>query len=88
MKCWWRASYKEQLYGLDLRDGRERWVFNAGNFINSHHVADGTAYLWSPTGWVYAIDTASGQVRWRHRTTDFSANRTQLGAAHGRIDDP
>ena len=42
---------------------------------NSHHVADGTAYLWSPTGWVYAINAQSGQVRWRHRTTDFTGYR-------------
>lgn len=69
------GSYKEKLYGIDISDGRERWVFNAGNFINSHHVANGSAYLWSPTGWVYAINAASGQVRWRHRTTDFTADQ-------------
>ena len=69
------GSYKETLFGIDIGDGSERWAFNAGNFINSHHVADGTAYLWSPTGWVYAIDAASGQVRWRHRTTDFTADQ-------------
>jgi len=69
------GSYQEALYGLEIRDGRECWVFHAGNFINSHHVADGTAYLWSPTGWVYAIDAQSGQVRWRHRTTDFTGDR-------------
>ncbi|PKO34698.1 MAG: hypothetical protein CVU34_06190 [Betaproteobacteria bacterium HGW-Betaproteobacteria-7] len=65
------GGYKEKLYGLDLADGRQRWTFSAGNFINSQHVADGVAYLWSPTGWLYAIDTASGAVRWRHRTTDY-----------------
>lgn len=65
------GGYKEKLYGLDLVDGRQRWAFSAGNFINSQHVANGVAYLWSPTGWLYAIDTASGAVRWRHRTTDY-----------------
>ena len=69
------GSYKETLFGIEIDNGRERWAFNAGNFINSHHVADGTAYLWSPTGWVYAINAASGQVRWRHRTTDFTADQ-------------
>lgn len=65
------GGYKEKLYGLDLADGRQRWAFSAGNFINSQHVADGVAYLWSPTGWLYAIETASGVMRWRHRTSDY-----------------
>lgn len=28
-----------------------------------------TACLWSPTGWVYAIDVISGAVRWHHQST-------------------
>jgi outer membrane protein assembly factor BamB len=65
------GSYKELLYGISLQDGRVLWTFNAGNFINSHHVAGPSAYLWSPTGWVYAIDARDGNVRWRHQTTDY-----------------
>jgi outer membrane protein assembly factor BamB len=86
------GGYKEKLYGLDLADGRQRWAFSAGNFINSQHVADGVAYLWSPTGWLYAIDTASGAVRWRQRTTDYrggSANwasvMAELVTAEGKL---
>lgn len=86
------GGYKEKLYGLDLSDGRQRWAFSAGNFINSQHVADGVAYLWSPTGWLYAIDTASGAVRWRRRTTDYrggSANwasvMAELVTADGKL---
>jgi outer membrane protein assembly factor BamB len=66
------GSYKEKLYGIDPVTGRQYWEFSAGNFINSQHLAAGTAYLWSPTGWLYAIDTATGSVRWRHRTTDYT----------------
>lgn len=65
------GSYKEKLFGIAIEDGTRLWSFNAGNFINSHHVAAGVAYLWSPTGFVYAIDTQSGAVRWRHQTTDY-----------------
>jgi len=65
------GSYTEKLFGLSVRDGAELWSFNAGNFINSHHVAGGAAYLWSPTGWVYAVDAQTGAVRWRHRTTGY-----------------
>ncbi len=73
------GSYKEMLYGISVADGRVLWTFNAGNFINSHHVEGNAAYLWSPTGWIYAIDTRSGQVRWRHRTTDYHSNGTDWG---------
>lgn len=65
------GTYKEILAGIALEDGRRLWSFNAGNFINSQHVAGRAAHLWSPTGWVYAIDLASGKVRWRHQTTNY-----------------
>lgn len=73
------GSYKEMLYGISVSEGRVLWTFNAGNFINSHHVAGDAAYLWSPTGWVYAIDTRSGKVRWRHRTTDYRSGASGWG---------
>jgi outer membrane protein assembly factor BamB len=73
------GSYKELLYGISVADGRVLWTFNAGNFINSHHVAGDAAYLWSPTGWVYAIDTQTGGVRWRHRTTNYRSAGANWG---------
>jgi len=69
------GSYKEILYGIDILRGEILWRFNAGNFINSHHVAAGRAYLWSPTGWLYAIDARTGNIHWRHLTTDYSTGR-------------
>lgn len=65
------GSYQEQLMGITLDNGTVLWERIAGNFLNSQHVAGGTAYFWSPTGWVYAIDTKSGNIRWRHQTTDY-----------------
>jgi outer membrane protein assembly factor BamB len=70
------GTYKENLTGLSLTEGSKLWSFNAGNFINSQHVADGSAYLWSPTGWIYAINTVNGQTRWRYETTDYDATET------------
>ncbi len=70
------GTYKENLTGLSLTDGAKLWSFNAGNFINSQHVDDGSAYLWSPTGWIYAINTGTGQVRWRYETTDYDETDT------------
>jgi outer membrane protein assembly factor BamB len=74
------GSYKELLYGISMADGRVLWTFNAGNFINSHHVAGTSAYLWSPTGWVYAIDTREGNVLWRHQTTDYGNAAANWGS--------
>lgn len=74
------GSYKEKLHGLDLANGQQTWEFSAGNFINSHHVAAGLAFLWSPTGWIFAIDTATGKTRWRHRTTDYRDSQRNWGA--------
>jgi outer membrane protein assembly factor BamB len=68
------GTYKEKLLGLSIEDGRELWNVNAGNFINSHHVASGMAYFWSPTGWVYAVETSTGNVLWRCRTTDYRSS--------------
>lgn len=86
------GGYKEKLYGLELADGRQRWAFSAGNFINSQHVVGGLACLWSPTGWLYAIETDSGTVRWRHRTSDYRRDRrnwapllAELASADGRL---
>ncbi|MFA7429132.1 MAG: PQQ-binding-like beta-propeller repeat protein [Rhodospirillaceae bacterium] len=67
------GTYKERLLGLSIADGRRTWSVNAGNFINSQHVADGHAYFWSPTGWVFAVNAATGAILWRHRTTDYTS---------------
>jgi outer membrane protein assembly factor BamB len=74
------GGYKEKLHGIEIASGRQRWEFSAGNFINSHHVANGVAYLWSPTGWLYAIDAESGRQRWRHRTNDYRGGIHNWGA--------
>ena len=65
------GSYKEQLLGISPEDGTVLWQFVAGNFINSHHLSGDLACLWSPTGWVYALDIGTGAVRWRRQTTDY-----------------
>jgi outer membrane protein assembly factor BamB len=79
------GGYREKLYGISTSDGSVLWSFSAGNFINSHCVAGGTAYLWSPTGWVYAVDAATGQLRWRHRTTDYGAAAANWAAVMAEL---
>jgi len=65
------GGYHDELFGIDLDDGELQWRFNAGNFVNSHVVSKGMTYFWSPTGWIYALDSMVGEVIWRHRTNDF-----------------
>jgi outer membrane protein assembly factor BamB len=79
------GAYTERLYGISTRDGSVLWSFNAGNFINSHCVADGTSYLWSPTGWVYAIETATGLMRWRQKTTDYGEGAANWAAVMAEL---
>lgn len=86
------GSYQEKLYGIATATGEVLWNFYAGNFINSHHVADGVAYLWSPTGWIFAIGAESGVQRWRHRTTAYRGGSdewaplmAELASSGGRL---
>jgi outer membrane protein assembly factor BamB len=57
----------------DTRPARR--ISLAGNFINSHHVSGQTAFLWSPTGWIFALDVNTGALRWRHRTTAYDGHK-------------
>ncbi|MCX8086035.1 MAG: PQQ-like beta-propeller repeat protein [Rhodocyclaceae bacterium] len=79
------GSYKEKLYGLERATGRQRWAFPAGNFINSQHVAAGRVHFWSPTGWLYALEAASGRLLWRHRTTDYTGRAGNWAALHAEL---
>ncbi len=73
------GGYHDEMFGIDPNNGEIKWRFVAGNFINSELVSDGLVYFWSPTGWIYALDTADGKVRWRHRTINW-ANPTYPGS--------
>ncbi len=66
------GGYHDEIFGIDKSNGNILWRFNAGNFINSQLVAGDQVFFWSPTGWVYALNTNTGKVLWRHRTMDYS----------------
>lgn len=65
------GGYKDNLFGLDAATGEKTWYWYSGNFINSHLVYNGAAYLWSPTGWVYSIDAKTGKRNWRTKSDYF-----------------
>ena len=55
--------------------GRIKWVFHTGSVIASTPVVgrDGTVYVWSCDGNLYAVDSASGTEKWRAATEKPSA---------------
>jgi outer membrane protein assembly factor BamB len=45
-----------------------RWSYTTGNFVDSPAVAGGTVYIGSDDGKVYALDAATGDLRWTYTT--------------------
>ncbi len=74
------GAYTERLVALDPAQGEIRWLFNAGNFINSYHIANGLVYFWSPTGWLYALDIDNGQMDWRLQTSNYRNESKNWGS--------
>jgi outer membrane protein assembly factor BamB len=79
------GSYKELLFGMSASTGRVIWTFNAGNFINSQLVANGRAFLWSPTGWIFAIAVKDGRLLWRHQTTQYRLGQPAWAAVMAEL---
>lgn len=53
------------LYALDAHDGVEDWHFDTDEMVvKSPTVVGGTAYLATKAGTLYAVGTATGQMRW------------------------
>jgi outer membrane protein assembly factor BamB len=49
----------------DANKGATRWTFMAGSEIHGLRVVDGTAYFGSFDHYLYALDAASGALRWK-----------------------
>ena len=77
------GGYHDEVFAIRLgnqpADQRIQWRFYAGNFINSQLVHADSVYFWSPTGWVYALDTQTGKRRWRHGTHKFASYKSDWG---------
>jgi outer membrane protein assembly factor BamB len=73
------GSADGRLYAVDLASGEERWRyepegvtlvsadfgFDRKSIISSPAVVDGTVYVGSRDGWMYAVDQRTGAFRWR-----------------------
>jgi outer membrane protein assembly factor BamB len=52
-----------------VASSRPRWTFDTGDSVESSPaVADGSVYVGSDNGQVYALDAATGHSRWSYRT--------------------
>ncbi|WP_435101963.1 PQQ-binding-like beta-propeller repeat protein [Halarchaeum sp. P4] len=68
---------------IDAGDGTRRWYYQTGRETQSPPaLADGVVYAGSEDTYVYALDGASGAVRWRVKT---EARVGSLAVAEGRV---
>lgn len=89
------GSFDQHLHALNVNDGgAERWAFAGdGWFLARPLVHDGVVYAATMTGWLYAIDRATGEQRWVFNDTEaqFRASPVIVGdrliaiARDGRI---
>jgi outer membrane protein assembly factor BamB len=69
------ASMDENVYALDLKTGKGKWVFKGGPFKASPSVKDGRVTVGDLDGNVYCLDAAKGEKKWV-----FAANAEVGGA--------
>ena len=74
--------------GFDRASGVRRWIYEApagdgpGLFLGP--ARDGVVYTGSPAGKAYAIDTATGRLRWMTTVVEGSTTSVFRPALHGR----
>jgi outer membrane protein assembly factor BamB len=93
------AASGEQVTGISLWDGHQAWQHTAAGgryFVNaSPTIADGVAYIpeFGSGAQLYAIDTATGQLKWQavagyvsgNNTVAVDATRVMLVTSDGRF---
>lgn len=62
------SSHDNAVHALDLASGKERWVFFAEAPVRLPPLLDNeTAYVGADDGYLYALDAATGDLRWKDR---------------------
>jgi outer membrane protein assembly factor BamB len=63
------GTYSGQIYALTIAQGSERWVYprtgSIGAIVGNLVIANGTIYISSSDGMVYALDTIHGDLKWK-----------------------
>ena len=62
------SSVSDRLVAVDTETGEERWSFYTGGPVRLPPVAaDGKVYFTSDDGYLYCVEVATGELRWRFR---------------------
>jgi outer membrane protein assembly factor BamB len=76
-------SHQQSVLALDPATGETLWQAHLDGRIDTPPtLAEGCAFVGTRTGWVYALDRATGHVRWRF----LAAPHQQLLIAHGQAE--
>lgn len=68
------GAWDRKVYALRVRDRKVLWTFRADDELNSSPAfVNGTIYIGSNAGSLYALDSRTGRLRWRARS--FSSRR-------------
>jgi outer membrane protein assembly factor BamB len=57
--------FEKVLSRSTVRRLKQEWTFDVGGYVSGPAVANGIAYVGSGDGHVYAIDVATGKLRWK-----------------------
>jgi outer membrane protein assembly factor BamB len=73
---------EQGLCAYDAITGQKRWTFNTGEPVQANPVAAGTTvYVGASRGTVFAVETATGQARWRHALDSSAQLSPQVDSA-------
>jgi outer membrane protein assembly factor BamB len=62
------GALDENLYALDLADGKEKWRYKAGPIKAAPAVQGGSVYVGDCDGLFHCVDAAKGEKRWTYET--------------------
>ncbi|MBC8453754.1 PQQ-binding-like beta-propeller repeat protein, partial [PVC group bacterium] len=62
------STSDDTLRAVWLEDGKTKWRFTTGGPLRfAPTIDDGTAYLASDDGWIYALSSRTGKLKWKFR---------------------
>ncbi len=91
----WRYSSLDQVSVANVSKLVPVWAFQSGDYANALQstpiVIDGVMYLSTASNWVYALDAATGAVKWKYEYGDptgrvpYSRQNRGVAVGHGLV---
>ena len=79
-------AYQDFVNGIDTQTGELSWRRDTGNWVPSMLGVEDTAYFGSANTLVYAFDTTSGDIRWKHNILVGTFNYVMGSPVHVQDD--